>query len=80
MDAVDGRRRPSTEVVFELQLNGAPVAQSSSLGLTGLLTGSALVNVVIAPGVLRLINATGQDVFLGQTAVQGNIVIFIVGP
>ena len=80
MDAIHGRCRSATQIIFELQLGGAAVAQSATLAVTGLLTGAALVEVAATPGIVRLVNATGEDVFIGAVAVQGNIVIYKVAP
>lgn len=77
--ATDGAG-PATQIIFDLQLNGASVAESATPALTGLLTGAALVNVVAAPSTLQLVNTTGSGVFVPATDVQSNIVIYKVGP
>lgn len=76
--ATDGAG-PATQIVFDLQLGGTSVAESATPALTGLLTGAALVNVAAVPAVLQLVNTTGSAVFIADTEVQGNIVIYRVG-
>jgi hypothetical protein len=70
------------EVSFGVSLfGGAPIVGTSPV-ISGQLNGSALVNVLIAPAPLQLVNASGVSVTLSQTPsdtnVRANIVIMDV--
>jgi len=58
-----------------LDLDGTTVGQSVSPIVSGVVSGTAIVNVVTAPATLSLINTTGYNVFLPQTPVVGGISI-----
>lgn len=66
---------PSTYVAMGLEvLGGAVTEQTVELPLSEI-SASMLVNVTTAPTVIRLINTTGEDLFVNNTSVQANIVI-----
>ena len=65
----------ATLVTFGIVLDaGAPVSGTSPL-LTGQVIGYALVTVTTTPGVLSLVNETGDVVFFANTPLQADIVI-----
>ena len=66
---------PSIYVELSLELSGGPtIAYAVMLPLTQI-SSSAVINVTAAPQTLRLVNTTGEDVFVDLTTVQANITI-----
>ncbi len=73
--AVDGST-VATTITFTLESDGAPLSSAATPILSDQLTGADLITVVGTPSVLTLVNTTGNDVFIGVTTVQANLVIF----
>ena len=62
-------------ITFSLELDGTPLSSAAIPVLSGQLTGADLISVTTTPAVLTLVNATGNDIFTGDTNVQANIAI-----
>ena len=72
--SVDGST-VATFITFSLELDGTALSSSATPLLTDQLTGSDLITVTTTPAVLTLNNATGNDIFTGNTAIQANIAV-----
>lgn len=65
----------ATLVTFGIVLDAAPPVLGMSPLVTGQVVGNALLTVAATPGVLSLVNETGDVVFFADTPVQADIVI-----
>ena len=66
---------PSTFVALGIEIIGKTTIQNSvNLPLTQI-SGNAIINVTTTPTRIRLINTTGQDLFIDTVPVQANISI-----
>ncbi|HHT37893.1 MAG TPA: hypothetical protein GXZ95_00570 [Mollicutes bacterium] len=72
--AVDGSPVAITIDVSLVTSNGV-VATSSSPILSGVVTGSTLISVTEAPITFRLVNTTGNEIFIGNTTVKANLTV-----
>ncbi len=68
----------ATNVSFAIQLNGAGNVFATTPNLIGNLDGTAFVSVGSVPSTIRLVNLTGDTVFLPEQDVVANIVILKV--
>jgi hypothetical protein len=60
---------------FAVAVNNTPFATSSLPAASGLLSGDALVTVVLIPTIVSLINVTAKPVAFASTPVQAGILI-----
>ncbi|MDU4961787.1 MAG: collagen-like protein, partial [Sporomusaceae bacterium] len=72
--AVDGSTEALT-INFSLQMDGSDVSAAGTPVLSGQLSGAALITVPAPATILTLVNITGNDVYIGNTIVQANLVV-----
>ena len=77
--AVDGSPIAVTIDISLVTSNGI-VATSSTPILSDQMSGNALISVTEAPITFRLVNTTGNEIFIGPTTVKANLTIINLGP
>ena len=76
--AADGSPVAVTIDLSIVTSNGIVIAASSPI-LSGQLSGNALISVVDAPITFRLVNTTGNEIFIGNTTIKANLTILNLG-
>ncbi|NLM63628.1 MAG: hypothetical protein GX190_04885 [Mollicutes bacterium] len=77
--AADGSPVAVTIDISLVTSNGI-VATASSPILSGQMTGSTIISVTNAPITFRLVNTTGNEIFIGNTTVKASLSIINLGP